>query len=332
MKNRIRNLISVGVYSLLLVGCATGPKGASNDVGSVDAAKASRVYLDQVRLVTVENMGKTPHFQEKQPCWSAEEVEIAAKKTKVWRELAMRANGCLADKNWKSLRAVADVLAKSDLQSPWGAYYLSLAAEGSGDLPRAHWMADLAAKKAGGTFGLFELQKGRLMLQSNNPAQAMKHVERAIELDPGLVEGHLFLADMHRRDQEPELAERLYLDALKADAINERALLAMAELKEQNAPAEAADYYSRLVALHPARLSAWLRLAYIHEVVQKNPSQAVSTYRSLKVSIDRGVVHEHPPFDLTEKIRNLESSLVSSAAVQAKADINSKAKKGAVKK
>jgi tetratricopeptide (TPR) repeat protein len=214
------------------------------------------------------------------------------------------------EKNYKVLETLATAIARIDIDSPWGAYFLSVSAEGSGDFQRALWMADLAQKKAGGISGLFSYQKARVLYGLKETNLAMKEVEHAIALDSKLAEGYFFLAQIHDRDLETDLAVKNYQAALNADPKHYGALIYLAELRLQaNKADDAASLYAKAIEVRPEQISSWLRLAYIYETVQKNNQLALNTYKGLKSSMDGGAVHGRPDFDLSAKIKALESTV-----------------------
>lgn len=331
MKNSMQRQIgSKLLYVIMLsgfaIGCATSGKSTdSAQKADLAAEKASREYVNDLALVALE---EKPAAGVK--CINPFEVKsIEAKgsvqvKNKDWKMMVNHANACTIEKNWRTLEGLANAMARSDVDSPWGAYFLSLSAEGLGDLHRANWMADLAQKKAGGKVGLFSFQKGRLLFALKETSLAMQEIESALKLDPSLVEGHLFLGSIYRRDGELERAEKLYMAALNVDQKHLKALTSLAEIKlERNLPAEAAEFYTRLVSARPEILQAWLRLAFIYETLEKNGSRALATYKSLRNSIAAGSVVGRPDFDLNAKISALEQSLQPRTPAQAKAEVSS---------
>jgi tetratricopeptide (TPR) repeat protein len=317
---------TAAALALTVVGCATTTQQVVKDDPA--AAKASAAFLNSVTLVPASEK-----LSIKATCSVPNEAQkpagaLAAGPSKDWRMLVAHANVCVKEKNWKTLETLAYSIARIDVDSPWGAYFLSVSAEGTGDLHRGIWMAGLAQKKAGGRSGLFAYQKGRILFRMKDTANAMKEIEQAVALDPKLTEGYLFLADVYRRDLETDKAAKSYAAALEAEPANYKALTALGEIKlEQNQHIEAADYYSRAVGSHPEQLEAWLRLAFIYETVEKNGNQALTTYKSLRSSIDSRVVNGRPDFDLNAKINALEQTLAPRAPAQAKAEATTPATK-----
>ncbi len=230
-KKMIRQMKTVKLVSLAsliaFVGaCSSGPK-VKDDAAAI---KASQAFLESLVLVP----GSEP-LTANATCSVPEEAKKpqpgqALGPSKDWRKLVAHANACTKAKDWRTIEALANAIARMDMDSPWGAYFLSLSAEGGGELGRAMWMIELAQKKTGGRLGLFSYQKGRLLFLMNETSKAMKEVEKALELEPGLAEGHLFLADIYRRDMENELAQKSYAAALKIDPKNERAITALTEM------------------------------------------------------------------------------------------------------
>ncbi len=230
--------------------------------------------------------------------------------SKEWRDLLTKASACAGDKNWKTLESVAQTLARVDINAPWGAYFMSVAAEGTGDWQRALWMVELAQKKAGAQNGLFLYQHGRVMLGLKETAKAMLDVQKAVSLEPQLVNGHMFLAEIHHRDLEWDQAAEHYKAVLAVDDKNSRALAGFGEVRfSQGDAVAAAELYTRAISWQPARLDWWLRLGSIYETSLKNPELALSTYRGLRASVDKGVIKQRPSVDLGVKIKSLEEAI-----------------------
>lgn len=218
-------LISLACMTAALGACTSAPK-AKDDT----AAKASKAFMESLVLVPSSDALMTSAA-----CSLPDEAKKpapgqSAGPSKDWRKLVAHANACAKIKDWRTLETLANAIARMDIDSPWGAYFLSLSAEGGGELGRAMWMAELAQKKVGGTSGLFAYQKGRILFLMNETGKAMKEVERALALDPQLAEGHVFLGDVYRRDMENDRAQQSYMAALKIDPKNERAIAALTEM------------------------------------------------------------------------------------------------------
>jgi tetratricopeptide (TPR) repeat protein len=153
-----------------------------------------------------------------------------------WKDLVARANACVGKKDWATLEGLANDLAQGEADSPWGPYFLSVSAEGRGDLARAMWMIDLATKKSGGRQALFIYQRGRVLMAFGEPAKAMSEIQSALALEPRLVEGHLFLAEIHARDLETSKAVEHYRAALTVEPANPRAIAGLVACGESPSP------------------------------------------------------------------------------------------------
>lgn len=293
---------------LLMSGCASSSSRNAMQEDANAAAK-SRVYM--------VNLEVFPANEKKagQKCSVPSEALKPAPArssgpSKEWKSFVEHANACAQAQDWKNLEVLGYALARADIDSPWGAYFLSLAAEGSGDRARALWMIDLAQKKAGGKSGLFVYQKGRILFALGEVAESMKALERAVQLDTSLTEGHVFLARIYHRDLELDRAARSYQAVLTNHSNHQLALIGLAEVKlAQGVGDEAAALYARVVANEPSGLSSWLRLAYIQETIQKNAQTALGTYRNIKTSMDRGQIKERPQFDIVARIKTLEEAV-----------------------
>ena len=316
--SRVLNRILISlVAALVLSACATGPAGKNESRGPANASERAQAYLNGVEFATAseKNAGaKTCKFSPEQEKRAPARVGAPSKD---WQGVVAIANACVQAKDWKTLEAVAQQISRADVDSPWGAYFLGLAAEGRKDHARAMWMVDLAQKKSAGKSGLFAFQKGRLLLAVGETSRAMVEFESAVKLDPRLTEAQVYLGEIHLRDQEFELAGPYYQAALKNHPKHLKALLGLAEVKFQKGSGdEAADLYARVLEIQPDHLKSWLRLAHAQETMQKNSVQALSTYRGLKTSIDRGGVKDRPTFDLAAKIKALEDATRPRAPAQ----------------
>lgn len=290
--------------SALLASCATGGGGTTDHV----AAEKSRAYIEGMSFVLAGQASGVCALPT-----AAQKIAMSSTDgpSKEWRDLLAKASACAGEKNWKTLEQVAQTLARTDINAPWGAYFMSVAAEGTGDWARAMWMVELAQKKAGAPNGLFLYQHGRIWLGLKETAKAMADVQKAVSLEPKLTMGHLFLAQIHQRDLEWTPAAEHYVAALAADDKNWRALGGLAEVRyEMGQMDESAQLFSRALAWQPTRLDWWLRLGSIYEGQKKN-EQALTTYKALRTSLEKGDVKQRPSIDVQAKIKALEESIAT---------------------
>jgi tetratricopeptide (TPR) repeat protein len=297
----------LGLSSLLATACATG--GGVGTKEDKQAAEKSKAYMDGISYVVSGTAGGT--------CAAPTKVQLNAltandAPSKEWKDLLSKASACTGDKNWKTLEQVAETMARVDINAPWGAYFLAVSAEARGDYQRALWMTDLALKKAGGQAPLFSYQRGRVLLGLKETSKGMAEIQKAVGLEPKLVHGHMFLAEIYHRDLEWNKAGEHYQAVL---AVDDKAPLALAGLGEvrfqQGKHDEAAQLYTKALSWRPQRGDWWLRLAGIYETSLKNNELALTAYRSLRSSVDKGDVKPRPALDLNGKIKSLEEAVAA---------------------
>jgi len=302
----MKKLILLGSTALLATACATT---GGNDVKTDKvAAEKSKAYVEGLSYVMAGTSGgvcAVPTAAQKAAMSSSDGP------SKEWKDLLMKASACAGDKNWKTLEQVAETMARVDINAPWGAYFLAVAAEGTGEYQRAIWMIELAQKKAGVANGLFMYEHGRIMLGMKDTAHAMADVTKAVALEPRLTMGHLFLAQIHQRDLEWDKAGEHFAAVLAQDDRNVVALAGLGEVRfNQGKHQEAADLYSKAISWNSSHLEWWLRLGSIYETNLKNSELALNTYKGLRSSLDKGVVKSRPTsIDLNAKIKTLEDSM-----------------------
>lgn len=304
MKNLVTKSLLCGTAALLATACATGGGGGSTDKV---AAEKSKAYFDGMAYVLAGTAGGVCA-----PPTASQKVAMSSVggPSKEWRDLLQKASACVGDKNWKTLEQVAETMARTDINAPWGAYFLSVSAEGVGEYQRALWMIELAQKKAGVANGLFTYQHGRIMLGLKETSRAMADVKKAVALEPRLTMGHLFLAQVYQRDLEWDQAGEHFAAVLAQDDRNVTALAGLAEVRfNQGKHQESADLYSKAISWNGSHVDWWLRLGSLYETHLKNPELALNTYKGLRSSIDKGVLKTRPAIDLNAKIKTLEDSM-----------------------
>ncbi len=306
----LRNIFALLSASVLATACATsGNSGTGNVSSDKAAAEKSKAYVEGLSYVLAGQAGGICA-----PPSAAQKVAISSmdRPSKDWRDLLSKASACAGDKNWKTLIQVGETLARTDINAPWGVYFLSVAAEGAGDWHRALWMVELAQKKAGTPNALFLYQHGRILLGLKETAKAMSDVQKAVTLDPKLVGGHMFLAEIYHRDLEWDKAGEHYAAVLAVEDRNANALAGLGDVRmNQGHASEAADLYTKAISSQSSKLEWWLRLGSIYETSLKNNELALSTYKNLRVSLDKGEVKQRPALDLQAKIKTLEQAIAS---------------------
>ena len=301
MKNRIafatpQILLSVFLAGAL-VGCATsdGPsRDKSFDAGARERAKP---YLKD--LVSYD-------FRFSSPKGTCGPLEADAD----WKDFVWAAGACVHKQDWNQVEKLGLEMSSRHVDSPWGAYFLGLAAAGRGALLRSHWMLDLAEKKAGGPLALVRYEKARLLEREEGPASAAKEMKEAVKLDPMMVAGQLWLAQVYHRDRMLSEAERHYRLALDSKGDLYPALSGLSEIlvEKKNGP-DAVTFLSRALLLRPEVSETRVKLAYVYETMMGEPGKALQTLRELRVAMEKGRSKGRVGFDLNQKILDLEKSM-----------------------
>ena len=102
-------------------------------------------------------------------------------KIKRWSSIMRRVNNCVQGRNWDSVEHAGSQMARFRPLSPWGAYYMSLAAEGKKHYPRALWMIDLALKKDV-QVSVLHYQKARILWLLEQEEEAKKEMKIADQI------------------------------------------------------------------------------------------------------------------------------------------------------
>jgi tetratricopeptide (TPR) repeat protein len=308
MKKSIKKLMILSGF--LLFACAH--QGPSEDMAH--QSKAKSLIDDHAKINTdlyFEIFNYKPFALNKSTgvC-----LQVADLKGKDWKSLLETVNHCAEQNQWLSVETIGYELLKTNVNSPWGAYYLSLAAEYNRDLPRALWMVDLAIKKASSQMAILQFQRGRVLWLLDQKSQAIKEFTLSAKLDKNIFDANLFLAEISYHDLEYKTAAQKFKEVLAVDSNNLRSLIDGAECAIADSdPLLASQYLEKAVALKPEALQPRVRLAQVYEEMQKQPQLAVNTYRALKEALSKGLVRERPVIDINEKIKVLEASLQKDA-------------------
>ncbi len=286
----------IGLATLLAifgVGCSS-----SNHKSMVEGGRESSIYLEGVSLLS--SASRLP-----QKC-TTNPTDL---KGKNWKGLLLLANGCVKGKDWPAVERLADAMARQDLNSPWSAYYISLAAENSDDLPRALWMIGLALKKTPDV-ALFLYQKGRVLWQMKSYKESVQEINTAIKREPRLLDAMIFLGRVYQRDLNFDLAVGNYERGLKVDAKNRDCLEGLGDLRfAQGKNEKASEFYAAAVAVATDDFKLRLKLAQATEGIAGNQEVALTHYRAAR-DLSKRRAGERAEFDLNEKIKILESKVL----------------------
>lgn len=296
----LKHVLCVG--ALALSGCATGGGSIASHAISGKDVQVKSVYLEGMAVLAP---AKAPGDR----CLaSAEDF-----KGKTWKQLVRHANGCAKAGDWKHLELTAQELSRVEINSPWGAYFHSLAAESTGDLPRALWMVELAMKKSPGA-GLFHFQKGRVLWRLKNYKGGLDEIRVATGREPKLLDAHVFLASVHHRDQDVDKAATHYEAVLALDSRHRQSLEGLADIRMgQGKYAKAAELLTEAVSVSSSDLRLRVKLAQAHEAIDGSHELALAAYRAARDMQGRGG-RDGLDVDINEKIKTLEAKVMDSKA------------------
>lgn len=219
------------------------------------------------------------------------------------------ANACVKAKEWKMLDALGEHLALKLPEAPWGPYYMSLAAEGAGKLPRALWMASLAVKKAP-NLNIMHYHKGRLEWSLGDGVAASDSMKQVLKLDSDFVEANFFLANLYFQDQDYKSSLAYFKQVLKSKPSHSQSLIGAGESSYKlDSKSSAQSYFELAIDQVPSNLALRMRLADLYES-NKNFEQALYHYRKIREqsSRQRGPASQQLA-DLPLKIKELEKEV-----------------------
>lgn len=241
---------------------------------------------------------------------------------KGWKDLVQISSSCVKNQSWDRLEETAQTLSQKEPFQPWGSYFLSLAAEGKKEFPKALWYIDLAIKK-NPSYGILFYQKGRLLWAEKNYGEAVTLVTKSLEMDFSIVDAILFLGQVHFRDQEYDKASEYFYSVLKAKPTHILALSGLAESRLQRKDyVGALETLQRAVSYYPEKIDFKLRQAYIYETLLNDKVNALNIYIQIRRKVSRENIKTPSVSEIDQKIQFLENKgrlpAVSSAQVPMK--------------
>jgi tetratricopeptide (TPR) repeat protein len=291
----VRNIILLAAAGLLLAGCASTP---GTEKKTLEKAPAP-TYTEKVTAVNLQE------FKPVAACPADGKWESPD-----WKKVAAYANACVKAKDFRKVEMIGSYLAKSAHLTPWGAYYMSLAAQYRKDYPRAAWMLELALKKAPNE-GLFHYQLGRLHWEMGDDAAALKAIKLASDLNPSLVDAHYVTGQLALQKGDSSEAEKSFRKALAVDSKHAGAMMAIASLRLKAQDwSRAESALEDAIALNPRSSRARLALAQVREQQLKKFQEALDTYKEIRSMNSARKLDEPVTVNLDEKISTLEKSLV----------------------
>ena len=308
----MKHLIRFAALLLIVgsVGCATDGIKLSD---SKDGAKIDPKAVEKARSFLANHYGLDFRFV------SIGGVCAQPKVDADWKVWVQAAGTCVQKQDWSQVEKLGSEMSLRQMDSPWGAYFLGVAAAHRGEMLRAHWMFDLAEKKAGSAIGLVRYEKARIAEKEDGVAEAAMNMKEAVRLDPTLMPGLLWLAQVHHRDRMNSDAEKYYraVIALKADVYPAVAGLSELMIESKNG-LEAADFLNRAMTLKPEVAETRAKLAMVYETLLKAPAKALQTLRELRVALEKGRTRGKVGFDLGAKIKQIEETMKPEATAQAR--------------
>ena len=286
-------LTPILLSSLLMIGCGS--------TGGIK--KDSQKYVENVR-VTESTVAENTKCLTKQSSF----------KKITWKKLIKSANACVKNKKWSAVRNIANHLAQTEPNSPWGAYYLSLESENSEQYPRALWMIEAALKKVPSQ-PILLYQKGRLLWKLGNYESGVETMEEALKLNPSMNSARLFLAKVELRDQQYSKAYDLFKVVAEQSPNLAEAHAGLAEcLTQKQDWNEAISSWDNAISLSPRRLDYRLRRIRILDEKQGNASLSLEEYRKIRLLKQKNRLKGQLPAYIQARIDQLEAKVASEAA------------------
>lgn len=273
----------------LLTACSTAPSAAPV-VQTV--AKSKTVPVMAVSLERVN---------------SSDCTQTANLDTRNWKSLLAKGNACVKAQAWEKLEQIGNGLITKEPFQPWGSYFLSLAAEGQGNMARSMWMIDLSLKK-NSDYGILYFQKGRLLWNQKIYSGALEQFIKSVALDENLTDAHLFLGQIFFRDQEYAKASEQFFMVLKSRPGDAMALSGLGESRLQKGDnVGALEIFQRAIHAHPEKVEFRLRQAFIYESILNEKETALGLYIDIKQYMKRNNIKTVAALDVDRKITELES-------------------------
>ncbi len=320
----LQKWIVVGAMGLLVGACASDPAREAGNLGANSPSSLSNLSAAaQAKFFS----GRLFSDLKSEEC----PVGPAGWQRESLAKLSRAAAACAQYKKNERLEQIANHLARTFGNEPWGAFYLSVAAEQRSELPRALWMSELALKKAS-KVGLLYYQRGRIHWALGEIAAAVADYNETLKFSPRLTDAHIVLGQLATRNQDFKSAQAHYAAAVDIEPDNHSVIVALAETNFSLGQTRTAiALYESAVGLSPSNLDYHFRLAGLYEVHQKDYNQALTVYRRIKALMAESKSSgDSMVMDVNEKIKKLEALVtpetkaptkVISAAQPAKAQV-----------
>jgi tetratricopeptide (TPR) repeat protein len=299
MKKLVSSFLVLG-----LAACASTPQRQEKNMSQINPdEKVKPTFTEKVAATEVANLNAST------PCprdgaWNGI-VE--------WKKMVPMANACVHSGDWSKVEKMGSHLGIYAQQTPWGPYYMSLAASARKDYPRAIWMLELALKKAPQE-GLFHYQLGRIYWEMDDDVAALKSLKTASDLNPSLTDAHWVMGQIELQRGDLGEAERQLLRAINNNHRHWPALMAMASVKSRAKDWSGAEaYLVKAIRTNPRSSKARVALAQVQEMQLKNLSSALSTYREIRQMVSAHKLDDRVELNIDDKIKSLEQALAQVA-------------------
>lgn len=302
-------------YLAWTVGCSTGGKsttetrkrrtGTVSDIGMKELGgdvqarlKRSKVYTDYNTLLSNLNGDEV-----KEKCSFDAKTDYQD-----WGKMLRIGFACVNKGDWKKVEEIGEVFSVRHIDAPWGAYFLSLASEKSGDMPRAFWMIGLADRKTPDN-AIIEFQKARLLWLQDQKDASFQAAKKALQLEPKLTEAALLMAQVYFSDYDFDSAQKYYRLVLNANEENFQAVLGMAESFAQlDKHKDSIPFYIRAIKLKRNRIDLAYALADIYETKMNDYKRALEWYEKISAVFPKEVVSKEKT-EVFNKISSLTAKI-----------------------
>lgn len=280
---------------VLLSSCASSSRNSDTAL----APKVKPTYFDKVTAQRIEDWDPGVAC----PLSQTEDSKVE------WKKLANLAAACVKIQNWGQVEKLGNQLSIHGRLTPWGPYFLALAAEARRDFPRALWMLELGLKKAPRE-GILHYQLGRIRWQMGDDVLALQSLHEASNLNPSLTDAHWVDGMLALNAGKLGEAEVAFEKALANQSSHWLALMALAEVKLRGKDfSRAENLLQRALRFNDRSLRARLALAFVQEVELKKFREALGSYQDIKRLSAENKLDATLNMNLEEKIRSVESEL-----------------------
>lgn len=270
----------------LITGCATSPSTKVDKLSAQENAKRARPYLEGASMaLPSENSAicRVPTDVASPVRSGAKASPASAAEVHSWKTWVLAGGACVRDQKWSEVLRIGEWLSQNEMEAPWGPYFLSLHAQARGESLRAHWLLDLAEKKAGGEMAVVQYERARQSLARGETRAAVSFMKAAVAKDADLAPAQLWLAQVHEREQLWEDAVTHYAAYLKLRPKAAAAHFAFAEIQlQRQKPDEAVEPLLRAIHLEPTSLKTRLKLATVYEQLLKDPESSLKVLREAR--------------------------------------------------